>query len=157
MKMLNISKTTIGAAVLSALLLSTSAFAKHGGERGEGFHGKPPMHHFAKALDLTDTQKEQIKQILESAKASKKDNKQSMHDYHVALRSLIESDAYSDEAVKALYLQYQTTFTEQQVQRASIEHQINAVLTAEQLEKKKQLAEKFKHKKEKFREKRLSE
>ncbi|MCU4674479.1 Spy/CpxP family protein refolding chaperone [Catenovulum sp. 2E275] len=142
------STKAVAAVVLSSMLLGGVAYAKHDEHKRGGFGGKHQMHKLSRVLDLTDEQKTQIKAIFEQHKADKQSgDNQLAKDYHLALTELTYSQNYSDQAVRDLYLQYQDVFVEKTVKRANLEHQINAVLTPEQIEKKKALKAKFDRKK----------
>ncbi|GEM_PF-2506104 len=145
MQLVKYSKSLLGMTLLSGILMTSSVYAGQGGHHG--YQDKGRMHKMAKLLVLTDEQKAQIKDIFEKAKADKHATYQSLKDYRAALKSLVNSDDYSADAVRALYLQYQETFIAKEINQTQIEHQVNAVLTEEQLAKKEKLAEKFKHKK----------
>lgn len=138
---------------LSIAMLFAGAFAiapaeagpghKHHKEHSKKQHRGHSMHGL-KALDLSDEQKTQVKSIMKDAKEQSRANHQSLKDYKKAMNDLVNSDNYSEQAVRSLHAQYQSVFADKAVIRASTRHQINALLTAEQKAKKAAMAEKRK-------------
>ncbi|AWB65179.1 hypothetical protein C2869_01390 [Saccharobesus litoralis] len=128
--------------------------ARHGMHH-KGFSGKGHnMKRIFKQLDLTDAQREQIKGIFASVKDSNEALREQMKAYRTELKTLVNSDNYSEDAVRALRAQYQTSFDDAEVAKASIKNQVNAVLTDEQRAKKAEIMGKIKARMEKFKERR---
>lgn len=156
-----IKKLTTAVVLASSLSLSGVALAddnSEGHDKKRGCHKammKPQdkLRKVLRKLDLSDEQREQVKAI----KAAKKDKSQAvkakMKQYHEEMRTLIESDNYSEDAVLNLRAQYQTTFDEKAVLFASSMNEINALLTDEQLAKKEKIIAKMKEKRERKMEK----
>ena len=116
---------------------------KHHKVHAKKHHGHHGMH-MLKKLDLSDDQKAQVKQIMKDAKEKKKALYGSLKEYKKAMKDLVNSPNYSEQAVRSLHAQYQSTFADKAVIRANASHQINALLTPEQQAKKAEIKEKMK-------------
>ena len=146
-------------ALAAALLLSAAAsFAQHGGMPGHpggvrGHHfgpGGPGEHeslveHFGRALDLTDAQKAQIRQIEEGFRESTKS-------LHKQLRQAgpgagpfagLKDGAFDEAAVRAAAQARANLHVELEVAHAKLMSQVYAVLTAEQKAKVAEMLKRF--------------
>jgi len=96
---------------------------RHGGHMG----------YMAKALNLTDAQKEQIKSIWQANRASSRPLMQQMQQYRLAMLTATSGGAFDQAKVAALATQQAQLMAQMTVQRESIQHQIyTQVLTPEQ-------------------------
>lgn len=109
----------------AALLLTQPAFAGHGPHGGDG------ATRMLKGLDLTDTQREQIRALVAASKAEKPDLA-AMQQHHDAMQALVKADQFDAAAARLLLEKQQNTMLEQQLERLKLQHQIRALLTDEQ-------------------------
>lgn len=125
----------------TALLMTAAAFAQHGpgGPGGPGGrHGGPGgpgniVGHLSRALDLTDAQKAQIKQLEESFKESTK----SLHEQLGKAGpggpfEVLNGGTFDEAAVRAAAQARANLHVELEVAHARFFSQVYAVLTAEQ-------------------------
>lgn len=109
----------------AALLLTQPAFAGHGP------HGGDHATRMLKGLDLTDTQREQIRALMAASKAEKPDLA-AMQQHHDAMQALVKADQFDEAAARLLLEKQQNKMLEQQLERLKLQHQIRALLTDEQ-------------------------
>ena len=138
---------------LSIVALFAGAFAmapaeagpnhKHHKAHAKKHHAHGEMH-ILKKLDLSDEQKAEVKAIMKNAKEQKAALREPLKAYKQALRDLVNSPDYSEQAVRSLHAQYQNVFADKVVIKANAANQVNAVLTAEQQAKKAEIKEKMK-------------
>jgi len=127
-----------GAAVLG--YAQEAAAAPEGGWHG---HGQHHMAWMAKELNLTDAQKEQVKSILQSQKATLRPLMQQMAQNREAMLSATANGAFDQAKVTALANQQAQVIAQMTVQKQSIQHQIyTQVLTPEQRTTADQLRQK---------------
>ena len=136
-------KRIVGGAVAlaAALMMTVAAFAQHGpggphgpgGHRGAGGPGGSLLDHFSQALNLTDAQKAQIKQLEDGFKESTK----GLHEQLVKADGggpfeALKDGAFDEAAVRAAAQARANLHVELEVAHAKFFSQIYAVLTAEQ-------------------------
>lgn len=109
----------------AALLLAQPAVAGHGPQGGDG------AMRMLKGLDLTDTQREQIRALAAASKAEKPDLS-AMQQQHEAMQALVKADQFDEAAARILLEKQQNRMLEQQLERLKLQHQIRALLTDEQ-------------------------
>ena len=110
-----------------------------GGPSG-GRMGKGSGRHFArlaKALDLTDAQKEQVKAILETEREKVAPLRQTLGETREKIRQAVEAKPFDEAAVRSLAASQNETRTELVVSRARVKSQIFALLSPEQQERAK--------------------
>jgi len=105
------------------------------GPPGVGFGAPPP---FLAGLHLTDDQQDKVFAILYAAAPAMRDQSKALRKAHEALRDLNESPQYDENRLKGLADSAAKADSELTVLRARTEHEIFALLTAEQ---RKQLEE----------------
>jgi len=133
-------------ALAAALMMTAAAFAQHGpggpgghrGPGGPGHHGGPGgrgsvLGHLSQALDLTDAQKTQIKQLEDNFKESTK----SLHEQLGKAGpggpfEALNGGAFDEAAVRAAAQARANLHVELEVAHARFFSQVYAVLTAEQ-------------------------
>jgi protein CpxP len=93
---------------------------------------------FAKNLDLTDTQKAQMKDILEKERPTLKPLMEQSHQVDQQLRQY-EEGSYNEAKVRTLAAQQSKVELELTVQRTRIHNELYQVLTADQQSKLKEL------------------
>ena len=91
------------------------------------------MAYMAKALNLTDAQKEQVKSIMQANRATNRPLMQQLAQNHLAMLTATSSGAFDQAKVTALANQQAQLMAQMTVQKESIQHQIyTQVLTPEQ-------------------------
>lgn len=99
------------------------------GHRG-GPHGELLLKGL-KGLDLTDSQRAQIKTLMEKARATQP-SRESMQATHQAMQALIKAPQFDAVAARQLLEAQQDKQLETQLARLKLQHDIRAVLTDEQ-------------------------
>lgn len=141
-----------GALALAATLMMTAAaaFAQHG-PGGPGGHGGGPgrhggpggrgglLGHFSRALDLTDAQKTQIKQIEDGFRESTKALHEQLAQSGGGPLDALNGGAFDEAAVRAAAQARANLHVELEVAHARMLSQVFAVLTAEQKAKLNEL------------------
>jgi Spy/CpxP family protein refolding chaperone len=99
----------------------------------EGQHQGHGRHHgFWKALNLTDAQRQQVHQLMESDKPTTKGLMLNLLNAEKALRDAIAKNPSDEATIRSLSATVGTAKTELTVQRAKIRSQIVGILTPEQ-------------------------
>ena len=116
---------------ISLIILQVPALA--------GFHGSAwggePMRKMIAALELTEDQKLQIKEILKVHKPAIQPLRKQFIEERRALRDLIQSESWSEAAIKSQVEKVSTLAAEMAVQRAQVYREVRPILTAEQIRK----------------------
>jgi Spy/CpxP family protein refolding chaperone len=98
-----------------------------------GHHHGDHMAYMAKALNLTDTQKEQIKSIMQANRAGTRPLMQQLQQNHLAMLTATSGGAFDQAKVTSLANQQAQLLAQLTVQKQSIQSKIyNQVLTPEQ-------------------------
>lgn len=143
--------STVIALLFSGLLATTSISSFAGPDRGHEGHGPEAGLHMKalRGLDLTDSQKEQIKMLMDQHRATmpKRDEVKPEMDQ---LKALVQADSFDEAAVRALLEAKQKDRLDQDVSRAKLQFDINKVLTVEQKAKLAERQQKW-HEKAKAR------
>ena len=111
------------------------------GGRSGGRMGKGSGRHFARlarALDLTDAQKEQVKTILEAEMEKVAPLRQALGETREKIRRAVEAEPFDEATVRTLAASQSETRTEMIVSRARVQSQIFALLSPEQQEQAKE-------------------
>jgi periplasmic protein CpxP/Spy len=95
-----------------------------------------------RALDLTDAQKDQLKQIAESHRDEFKAAGEKARAAHDGMRALIESEQIDENAIRAKSQEIAAAEAEIMILNARVRQQSMQVLTAEQIAKLKELRDK---------------
>lgn len=117
---------TLGVALASA----QDGRREHGKRDGFGFG----MHGLSR-LDLTESQKTQVKRIMESRKATFESLRDRAHADWEALREISDGSAPDTSAVGAAYLKVRADREAMRAERQSTMQEIRSILTTEQKEK----------------------
>jgi len=148
--------------IVAALALPLTAFAQPGdGSRGDGFCDRPHQHkhahmhghhhgkglhahghhgkrdgmrHVLRGLDLSDAQREQIRQIGDQYRPQMREQAKAMREHRQALRELATADVVDEARLQQLSAQSAQARAEMMAQRVRMQHAILAVLTPEQRE-----------------------
>ena len=128
-------------AIITAFaMVPITAFANMGdeGPQPAGNHSS----HFkkmAKELQLTDQQRQQVKEIFAKNKPQAEPLMKQMHAERRALRSLIQADTIDEAAIRAQSAKLAAVEADMAVQHARVAKEIRAILTPEQIAKQKEL------------------
>lgn len=137
-------KLVLAAAALPLMLGTASAYAFGGGDKGDhkGMHGKCGGFDkkVMRQLDLTDAQKEQLKEMREANRAemkakhagNKSDKMAQMKAHHEKVQALVLADNFDEAAANDLASQMVEKQTERRVKMMEKKHQMLSVLTPEQ-------------------------
>ncbi|WP_417349801.1 Spy/CpxP family protein refolding chaperone [Ferrimonas sp.] len=128
--------------VLSMTAVSTASAKNHGQgyhqEMGGEFHqgGGKHMKRMLRGLDLTDEQKQQVKDILTKAKADRPERdpqfmKAQMERHH----QLMLAAEFDEQAAREAIAVRQAKMAEMQLKQMKVQHEIMQLLTAEQKQK----------------------
>jgi Spy/CpxP family protein refolding chaperone len=137
------------AVALLALVLCGTAMLSYAqqkdaeGASGWGGHGHGHMGFMARELNLTDAQKQQVKTIMQSNRASMHPLMQQLAENRKAMLAVTANGAFDQAKVQAIANQQSQAMVQLMVQKASIQHQIyTQVLTPDQRTKADQMREK---------------
>ncbi len=139
--MFTLNKTITAIALCSSLVLSSYALAKP--QHGEHMQ---KMKRMFSQLSVTDTQKQDIRQIMKQGFADSKVNMLDKKAFKAELGALVRSSTWDAEAVEALLVQGQTQFAPNKLSQAQNKHAVWNVLTPEQQAQLIQLKEERKAK-----------
>jgi len=88
--------------------------------------------HMLRDLDLTEEQREQIKEIKQSKKSAMREHRQTLRESREALRDAARGDDFDAAKVRELADAHAATMAELMVARAEAFHEVRNVLTPEQ-------------------------
>ena len=130
--------------VLSMTAVSTASAKNHGqgyhqemgGEFHQGRGGGKHMKRMLRGLDLTDEQKQQVKDILAKAKADRPErDPQSMKAQMERHHQLMLAAEFDEQAAREAIAVRQAKMAEMQLKQMKVQHEIMQLLTAEQKQK----------------------
>lgn len=126
-------------ASIAALVVAATVFALAQGHRGMGqgekMRGGGPeemIEHISRALNLTDAQKEQMKAILESQKATEEARHAKLEEIHKQLDAATAKGQFDEATVRPLANQQAQLNADQMVDHFRLHAQMYGLLTAEQ-------------------------
>lgn len=128
----------IGVAAVMLAVASSSVFGGQGRDRsprggaGDGLEGRG-VQAVLKQLQLSETQKQQVADILAQDREAQKDLITQQAQARLALFNAIHADQFDESAVRAAAQQVAAGEAELAVLRARIVSQVRAILTPEQL------------------------
>jgi protein CpxP len=131
---------SLGLILASALAATTIAIAAPSGQSGapdggpsHGWHGHHGDHGMAfRKLNLTDTQKASVKQIMQTSRSQNKTQRDALRQQREAFGSMTPDQVGYRAAASALAQAEGSAMQQRVMQRATIEAQIYAVLTPTQ-------------------------
>lgn len=138
-----VKKLAVAAVILPLTLGTASAFAFGGKDHKKGGHGEcgggfnPKM---MRKLDLTDAQKEQLKELREAGKTEMKANFKAnaevrhaeMQAHRAKVQELVLAESFDQEAASELAKAMVEKQTERKVKMLEKQHQMLSILTPEQ-------------------------
>ena len=139
-------KFTIGFLVFAMVAIGTIfAFAQRG---DKGRHRREFAHRgferMAEKLNLTDAQKEQVKQISEASRAKVKPLKENMRANRQQLKLLTENEPFDEAQVQTIANRQGAIAAQIIVEKEGAKSEIFQILTVEQRAQAKQLKEQMK-------------
>jgi Spy/CpxP family protein refolding chaperone len=139
---------SVAVALLALVLCGTAIFSyaqqnEAAGASGWSGHRHGHMGFMASELNLTDAQKQQIKTMMQSQRASTRPLMQQLAENRQAMLTATASGAFDQAKVQALANQQSQAMAQLMVQKASLQHQIyTQVLTADQRTQADQMRQK---------------
>ena len=119
-------KSAVAVTALSLMAMVGAANAQ------QGKHGEHQLEFMTTALDLTDAQVAQIKQIRSQSHASMKADHQQMRDLHQQLQAVVTSDNFDEGKAQAVIAQIQQAESARMLERAREMNAIYKVLNPQQ-------------------------
>ena len=137
-------KFTIGFLVFAMVAIGiVFAFAQRG-DKGKSRFGHRGFERMAEKLNLTDAQKEQVKQISEASRAKVKPLKESIRANRRQLKSLTENESFDEAQVQTIANQQGAIAAQIIVEKERAKWEIFQILTVEQRAQAKLLKEQMK-------------
>jgi protein CpxP len=130
-----------GAAIVTAVSMAPVAATAHMGGDGPPSAGNHENHFkkMAKELQLTQQQKQQVKEIFAKNRPQAEPLMKQMHAERRALRSLVQADTIDEAAIRAQSAKIAAVEADLAVQHAHVAKEIRAILTPEQIAKQNEL------------------
>lgn len=132
-------------------------FHRGGGHHGGGHHGGGILHGL-RGLDLTDTQKEEVRSILEASREDNADTRQALREARKALHEAVQATPFDEAGVRVAAATLADLEADQAVERARTFNAVYDVLTPEQrtelAELRAEADERRQERRERFRERR---
>ncbi|MGF1711633.1 CpxP family protein [Vibrio kagoshimensis] len=133
-------KLVLAATALPLMLGTASAYAFGGGDKGhhEGFKGKCGGFDkkIMRKLDLTDAQKDQLKEMREAGreemKGKRAEKMANMQQHQEKVQALVLADTFDEAAATELATQMVEKQAERRVAMLKKQHQVMSILTEEQ-------------------------
>ena len=133
---------TFGAIVAAVVAVGAAAHAQgpgHVGPRGRFGHFGGPIDLPLRALELTDAQRQQVRDIREKHRANLQAAGQQLREAFQAQRAAIETSPVDESKIRSSSEALATAHTAMAIERAQIRSEVLSILTAEQQEKLKQV------------------
>ena len=150
MKKFTVAFLAIALVAVGAIFVFAQKAHGKKGHFGRGFGHRAGFAKFAEKLNLTDAQKEQIKQITETSKAKVQPLMENMKTIRQQLKEATADGQFNEAQVQALATQQANISAQLIVERERTKTQIFQVLTPEQQAQAKQMKE---QRKERFKNK----
>ncbi len=124
---------------IAALVIGATAFAlgrgfqeRHGQERGEGRSHGDMVEHIARELGLTDSQKEQVKSIMDAQHSAEEARESKLDDLRKQIDAATANGQFDEAQVRALANQQAQLMADSMVEHLRLHSKIYSLLTAEQ-------------------------
>jgi len=140
-----VAGTALGLALMTGAGVTVTAASQQGprgfmGHMGQGGAGGPGgIIPGLRALDLTETQREQVKAAMESHKAEFEAQAKAMQTARQALHAVVTADAFDEAAIRLKSADVAVVEAEGAILRAKVHAEVWALLTPEQQQKAKTL------------------
>ena len=96
---------------------------------------KKRLHRLAKKLDLTQTQRSEVKEIFAEMKVVRQVHKLVMSGFKKQVQSLMQMPEFNERQFDIIYMENITNFQKMALEKAKVHHKVMQVLTAEQQQK----------------------
>ena len=119
---------------VAALMVAGTVFAVAQGGHG-GPHGGGPgdmMEHMARALNLTDAQKTQVKAIMDAERAATEPSRAKVDEIHKQIQAATAEGQFDEAQIRALASQGAQAMADQMVEHIRAHTKMLALLTPEQ-------------------------
>ncbi len=132
---------TFGAIVAAVVAVGAAVHAQGPGPQGRGFgrFGGPAGDLPLRALELTDAQRQQVRDITERHRANLQTAGQQLRQAFEAQRAAIEASPVDENQIRSTSEALATAHTAMAIERAQIRSEVLSILTPEQQDKLKQL------------------
>ena len=132
--MIQRNRLTIAICVLALLVASVPALAQpRGGGRGPGMMDGHRLEHLALRLELSDGQREALKELFSARFEAGFEARQGMFEARRALHDQIHADIYDEAAVRKAAEAVAALEVERAVERAQQAQKMRQILTPEQI------------------------
>lgn len=144
---MKVSRNKIIIAVIGTLLVAGAVAVSQTADNSSGTsghqfrYGDHMLRFYTRALDLTDAQQAQVKQILDKESPTIQPLCEQMKQGHEQMRQLEQSATFDEGKVRALASQQSELMTELTVQKARTKNELYQLLTPDQKAKMSKLAE----------------
>lgn len=138
---MKLAKLIFAMSIITVSSLSGSVMAhEHKASRHDRGHHEhhQPMKRMLAGLDLTDSQREQIKLLMKQQREAIKSEKRDSA-VHLQMQALLMAEQFDEVAAKQLLEQQQQQAVEKRLMMLKLQHQVLQILTEEQ---RQQLADK---------------
>lgn len=92
-----------------------------------------------RGIELTDTQREQVAKIMESHKAEFQQVGEKLRAAHRAFGEAVRAETIDEATIRARSADVATAMADEAILRAKVRSEVSGILTAEQLQKSKEL------------------
>ena len=132
---------TFSISVALGLIFTTLALAGpgRGFGPGEGPGHEQRLENMAVMLDLTEDQQKSIQEILDKSRVQAEASRAQFQQNRKAMQAIEQADIFDRDKARELAYRMADNWLEMMAEKHRVRQQIDALLTAEQLEKKSQL------------------
>ena len=135
----------IAAASLSGAVIAKQTDSDTHSQQMQRDRPHQAMHKMLASLDLTDSQKAQIKALLEQQREKHQASKPTAG-MRQQVQQLVSADSFDEVAARSLLEQQQQKDIERRLERLKLQHEIRQLLTPEQRQKLSQKQQKLHNK-----------
>lgn len=139
--MTRVRSLTFGAIVTAVVAIGAVVQAQGpgpGGPRGRFGHFGGPVNLPLRALELTDAQRQQVRDITEKHRANLQTAGQQLREAFAAQRAAVEASPVDESQIRSSSEALATAHTAMAIERAQIRTEVLSILTTEQQDKLKQ-------------------
>ena len=129
---------------IAALVIGATVLAVGHGFQGPGGHGGGPGHgdmleHMARELSLTDSQKQQVKAIMDAAESATEGTRAKLDEIHKQLDAATANGQFDETQVRNLATQQAQLESEMMVEHLRAKSKVYSILTTEQRAKAEEM------------------
>lgn len=134
--------STIGVAVAMAACLATAAYAQDGGRRGPGGPGGRMGFPGLAALNLSDAQRQQVREVMQRHREEMQTVGKQLHDAFDAQREAVEAVPVNEALIRSTSQSLANVQVEMALLRARVHSEVWSLLTPDQQQTAKELKDK---------------